>query len=114
MSSIRLAVLLLAASSAAAEARGVSCPAAIDRKPLSFVTVFDGRPAENASLVPNKARSKRGSRIATWHVAGIFRAGRTVFLNCEYGKTKRIFLPVKGARLCTYAERGKVKSMSCR
>ena len=48
---------------------------------MQEVTLFDGPPAELASLVPDG----RGRRVA-WEVAYIRQAGRRGYLVCGYGR----------------------------
>src|SRR3982751_159330 len=110
--SVGLAALTLVALDAAAQPRGVDCPARSGGKPLSAVDVFDGPPAERFSLKPEIDRRGRSSWVSTWDVKYIYRAGRRVYLRCEYN-TKSVILPVRRAKLCRYVELGKVRSLSC-
>ncbi|MBP0495564.1 STY0301 family protein [Roseomonas indoligenes] len=83
MRSLFLAVLVLVLLPAAAGA-AVLCPAMQDGRPLREVTLFDGPPAELASLVPDQ----RGRRV-TWDVAYIRQAGRAAYLVCGYDRVTR-------------------------
>jgi hypothetical protein len=47
---------------------------------LRSVTVFDGPPAEQASLVPDQ-EGKSGS---SWELGYVYDAGRTVWVRCQY------------------------------
>ncbi len=118
--SIGLAALALVTLDAAAQPRGVACPARLGGMPLSTVDVFDGPPAELAILKPDISRRRRTGWVSTWDVSYIHRTGRRIYLQCIYGGislavpgTKSVVLPVPRAKLCRWTERGKFKSMSC-
>lgn len=111
MSSTSAVLALLLA--AAAGAQGAACPATSGGAPLSFITVFDGPPSENASLVPDGVRRSKGAEVSTWDVRGVYRAGRTVHLKCEYGAGAPIVVPVKRAAVCRSTRRGGRPSLSC-
>ena len=110
--SIGLAALALIALDAAAQPRSAACPARAGGKPLSAVEVFDGPPAERFSLKPEIDRRGRSSWVSTWDVRYIYRAGRRVYLRCEYN-TKSVVVPVSRAKLCRYVELGRARSLSC-
>ncbi len=54
------------------------CPA--KSQALRSVTVFDGPPSEQASLVPDRA----GTSHSSWDLGYVYDAGRTVWVRCEY------------------------------
>lgn len=110
--SIGLAALALVALDAAAQPRGAACPTRAGGKPLSALDVFDGPPSELASLKPEIRHDGRTSWVSTWDVRYIYRAGRRVYLRCEYD-TKSIVVPVSRAKACRSVERGGVRSLSC-
>ena len=87
-------VLLPVAAQAA-----VLCPLTQNDHRLDEVTMFDGPPAELASLVPEQ----RGRRVS-WKVAYIRQAGRRGFLVCGYTKAApkvEVEVPV-AARTCSF------------
>jgi hypothetical protein len=49
-------------------------------KALHSVTVFDGPPSEQASLVPDFAN--RGA--SSWELGYVYDAGRTVWIRCQF------------------------------
>jgi hypothetical protein len=51
-----------------------------DRQPLHFVDVFDGPPAELATLMPDKAEKLSGY----WLLDYVYDAGRFVVVRCKY------------------------------
>jgi len=54
---------------------------------LHYVTVFDGRPEELASLVPEPDAQGRDS----WPLAYVYQAGRQVWVHCRYqDQTRRV------------------------
>ncbi|MCJ2035695.1 STY0301 family protein [Methylobacterium sp. J-068] len=55
------------------------CPTQVGR-PLRYVDVFDGVPAENVILVPDVA----GARSGKWNLAYVYDSGRSVTLKCKY------------------------------
>jgi hypothetical protein len=67
-------------SSREKETAAQSCPTK-EGTVLNGVEVFDGDPAELASLVPDENGSERGM----WNVAYVYEAKRNVWLRCKYG-----------------------------
>lgn len=106
-------MLLVSATSGVAKAEYVACPASSNGRPLSFITVFDGSPSDKASLVPDSTRRITGGEISTWQVDDIYKAGRIIYISCEYGNHKAIILKVKRSRVCQYTERAWRKSLFC-
>lgn len=102
MSSTRLlGTLLLASLVACSIAPAVSaetCPARADQ-PLRSVDVFDGKPEEMATLVPDSAKQSSGH----WKLGYVYEAGRLVTLRCKYadGQTSDVVLSKKVDR-CDY------------
>ncbi len=77
----------------------VLCPALQDGRRLQKVMLFDGPPAELASLVPDQ----QGRRVA-WDVASIGKAGRRAHLVCGYDRVTReleVEVPA-AARTCAF------------
>ena len=96
-------LLLLGCSSAACAATG--CPSTSAGRPLSGVEVFDGLPAELASLEPGDGGWKLDYRPAS--TDGHF------YLNCQYGSERapvmvKLPIGVSSCRIKTYPQ------VSCR
>jgi hypothetical protein len=51
---------------------------------VAGITVFDGPPAEQASLVPDKERSNEDTVFQTWQLP---KSDRGYWLQCEYANT---------------------------
>jgi len=51
---------------------------------IAGVTIFDGPPSEQASLVPDNQKTTADTVIQTWQLAG---SGRGYWLQCEYANT---------------------------
>lgn len=66
---------------------------------LSAVDIFDGPPAELATLVPDAGDEKSGF----WQLGYVYDAGRIVTVRCKYtsGKIEDVPLPHKIAK-CSY------------
>ncbi|MFA5121804.1 STY0301 family protein [Zavarzinia sp.] len=111
---LALALLLAPGLAQAAE---VACPAAQGGAPLANVTLFDGPPEELASLVPDDStRDKNGDTRSTWDVSYIPQAGRTLYVQCDYGKaTAPVTLKAEGVQSCAFVQhKDKTLSLTCR
>nr|WP_240650591.1 STY0301 family protein [Variovorax guangxiensis] len=89
--------LLVACSGVPAVSAEV-CPVRTGQ-PLRFVDVFDGKPEEMATLVPDETGKSSGH----WSLGYIYEAGRVVTVRCKYadGQTSDVTLSAKTAR-CDY------------
>jgi hypothetical protein len=96
MRSLALVALVLLPATAQAT---ILCPLTQDGRRLREVMLFDGPPAELASLVPEQ----RGQRV-TWDIGYIRQAGRRAYLVCEYDRgTLKLEAEVPaGARACAF------------
>jgi hypothetical protein len=82
---IRVTVLALPTLPITAFGGEIRCPQLHEGARLTTVTLFDGLPSEHADLMPDTFRkSKSGSR-SEWEVAYIFKAGRRLYVECQYG-----------------------------
>jgi hypothetical protein len=54
---------------------------------LAQVTLFDGPPAEMASLVPDEQQQKGNDLILTWKFDDPKQAARGIWMSCAYGRT---------------------------
>jgi hypothetical protein len=61
------------------------CPVR-EPQPLRFVDVFDGPPADLATLIPDKA----GERSGYWLLGYIYDAGRFVVIRCKYADKQTV------------------------
>ncbi|MDO7842525.1 STY0301 family protein [Sphingomonas immobilis] len=119
MSSTKAALLapLLVCTACAADAKGPApqCPAVLHGAALKSVSVFDGPFAEMADLVPDGGRKTKAGRVDTWDLGYVYKAGRHVFLRCDYGKPQpveiKLTVPVKA---CALTQGAKAKSLSCK
>jgi hypothetical protein len=55
-------------------------------QPLRFVDIFDGSPAESATLIPDE----EGERSGNWKLGYVYDAGRSVTIRCKYADGKAI------------------------
>lgn len=87
------------------------CPAN-GHSPLRSVDVFDGSPAELASLVPDLANERSGY----WQLGYVYDAGRFVSVRCKYadGSTAEQKLIHKVARCDYKLDAQKTLSLQCR
>ena len=91
-----------------------ACPAAHGGAALTGAAVYDGPVAENAILEPDGASKTRGAEVSTWRVNGTYRAGRQIYLTCDYARQPRVVVRVaQPVRLCRYTEAGRRRSLSC-
>lgn len=88
----------LVACSAVPAVSAEICPVRVGQ-PLRFVDVFDGKPEEMATLVPDETGKSSGH----WKLGYVYEAGRVVTVRCKYadGQTSDVMLPAKTAR-CDY------------
>lgn len=85
---VALLLLLLLGCFASAVRAGEVCPSR-NEQALRFVDVFDGKPEEMATLMPDLANEKSGY----WQLDYVYDAGRFVTIRCKYADGK--FLDVK-------------------
>lgn len=87
------------------------CPAH-GKSPLRSVDVFDGSPAELASLVPDEAHERSGY----WELGYVYDAGRFVSVRCRYadGSSVEEKLVRKVARCDYTVDAQKTLSLQCR
>lgn len=97
-----LMILVTLALASAANAAPLACPATLKGKALEEVTVFDGPPAEMASLRPEDGRETNRRMRQTWDIAEIGKSGRQVHMACRYkGGAKLVLQAPKSAKVCT-------------
>lgn len=116
MMSARLVFCLLLLATGAAHAENFSCPALHGTTRLSGGRVFDGPPEQKADLVPDMSKSKDGDLDSWWDVDYLYKAGRIVFLVCEYGGPQNtISVRVdKSVKRCIYKFRMKgITELAC-
>ena len=49
--------------------------------------MYDGPPSERADLMPDSFHGTKRVGRSEWDVAYIFRAGRRLYVSCDYGPT---------------------------
>jgi hypothetical protein len=54
------------------------------KNPLAGASVFEGPPAEEASLVPDVIKSSGDYLYTSWAIGYLFGKGRTPYLVCRY------------------------------
>ncbi|WP_139798966.1 STY0301 family protein [Andreprevotia lacus] len=106
-----LAGMLLCLLCNSAQAAPVpSCPARAGHA-LHNVTVFDGDPAELASLVPEQTSRRKGY----WPLAYVYAQGRHVTLRCTYADQQTVDVPLSArVERCDYTQNGNTLKLSCR
>jgi hypothetical protein len=112
-----LAPLLVSSVACAADAKGPTpqCPAVLNDAALKNVDVFDGPTAEKADLVPDSSHKTKAGTTASWDVSYIYKAGRAVFLRCDYGQAAPVEIELKvPVKACTYTEGASGKSLGCK
>jgi hypothetical protein len=113
---IRVVVLVLAVPPALALADEVRCPKIHAGSQLTDVTLFDGPPSERADLMPDTSHETKNGSQSKWDVAYIFKAGRQLFVECQYGpKGSTVILePKPSTDKCEFlSQRDKTVSLTC-
>lgn len=104
-----IAMLLMASAAAAA------CPSAQAGTSLSGFALFDGPVTDNAVLAPDTSRRRNGKLVQTWRVDGVYRAGRSLTLRCDYPRRPPLFVPVtRRMTTCRATWHAARPSLSCR
>jgi hypothetical protein len=104
-------IAMLMLSTAAA----VTCPSPRDAAPLVGFALFDGPVADNAILAPDTSRRSHGVLVQTWRVDGVYRAGRSLTLRCDYPRRLPLFVPVtRRMTTCQARWHAAGPSLSCR
>ena len=114
---ISAALLALVSAQVAASAGEISCPHMHQGTQLTTVMLFDGPPGERADLEPDSVHESRGETRSEWDVAYIFKAGRRLFVECEYGQEANtvVLEPAPSTYICEYLARGeKEVSLVCK
>lgn len=75
-----LSISLIAMASVCGIGHAIGAEVCAAKPALRNVTVFDGPPAELASLVPDEGGDTGGS----WELGYVYDAGRTVWVRCQY------------------------------
>ena len=92
-----------------------SCPVASGGVRMTGGDVYDGPVEENAILVPDSARTMRGTEVSTWDVRTTYAAGRQIYLSCEYASRPKVTIRVSRAvRTCRYSDGRPAKALACR
>jgi hypothetical protein len=91
-STLSIPLIALASACGIGDAIGAEICAAKSQI-LRSVTVFDGPPSEQASLVPDRAGKNGGS----WELGYVYDAGRSVWVRCQYadGSSSEVQLSAK-------------------
>ncbi len=95
-----LALLLFAPASAWAGT--FQCPAAHEGAALTSVDLYDGPVDEHADLAPDHSSETRRYQTARWDVGYIRKAGRQLFVDCQYGKKHLVVKPPPEVQRCVY------------
>lgn len=104
-----IAMLVLATAAA------VTCLSLRDAAPLVGFALFDGPVADNAILAPDTSRRSHGVLMQTWRVDGVYRAGRSLTLRCDYPRRPPLFVPVaRRMTMCQARWHAAGPSLSCR
>lgn len=110
---VPVTLAILGVSAYAGEA---ACPQAQGGARLVTVSVFDGPPSEHADLMPDRYHKTKDGGRSEWAVAYVFRAGRKLFVECQYGgKVAPVVIePDPSTTKCTFVtrDRGR-KSLTC-
>ena len=87
------------------------CPERI-KDPLRYVDVFDGEPAELATLEPDLAKENHGN----WLLGYIYDEGRFVTVRCKYSRREILDVKItKRINRCDYKiDSKKVLKIDCR
>lgn len=82
----------------------VTCPQTQNDISLKTVTLFDGPPSEHADLAPDSFHETKGVRRSDWDVAYIFKAGRRLYIQCDYGMTAPVLTlkPTASIKRCEF------------
>ncbi|HUB13350.1 MAG TPA: STY0301 family protein [Acetobacteraceae bacterium] len=112
-------MLLLSLATVPSVARGtqIRCPDAQQGSPLATVTLFDGPPSEHADLEPDNFHKTRQGTWSEWDVAYIFKAGRQLYVQCQYAQHAASVMlePGPGTYQCEYVtEAGGKVSLTCK
>lgn len=85
------------------------CP--VRSAPLRYLDVFDGAPAELATLVPEVDSETSGH----WLLGYVYDAGRTVTVRCKYADRSEVDVPLpRRVNRCDYRTRpGQALSLVC-
>lgn len=103
------------AVAAAQAATPLVCPARHRGRTLDAITVYDGPVEDMASLVPDRSRQARGVLTQRWDVAGIYRAGRVLTVECGYrGVAPLRLTSSRPLRTCEASWSKAGNSLSCR
>ena len=105
---IRAAIVVLAVAPAPAFAGETQCPKTNAGSNLTTVTLFDGPPSEHADLQPDTSQQSKGGSRSQWDVAYIYKAGRHLFVECQYGPNAAsvILEPVPSTYTCEFISQG--------
>lgn len=107
--------MLLPALAVAGEAR---CPKSHTGFRLKTATLYDGPMSEHADLMPDGVKQRKGSTRSEWNVAYIFKAGRRLFVECDYGPRAKpiVIKPNVHVRACFFdqSRHGARAALSCR
>lgn len=87
------------------------CPAK-PGQPLRHVDVFDGPPADLATLVPDLARTNHGY----WNLGYVYDAGRFVTIRCKYADKQALDVKLSHrVNRCDYrVDAGKQLTLACK
>jgi hypothetical protein len=94
----------------------IRCPNIHEGSLLRTVTLFDGPPSEHADLMPDTFHESKNETQSKWDVAYIFKAGRQLFVECEYGpKVSMVILePEPSTYKCELlSQQGKQVALTC-
>lgn len=109
-----LAVAAGLASGSAALAESVTCPKSSNARPLERVEIFDGKPSELASLVPDEDIGD-GRTTPMWRfVAG---GQRRIWVVCTYGAstgTVAVELPATTRQCAVQYRKKKPVAVDCK
>ena len=108
---------MLAATPTSTLASEIDCPKIHEGSHLTTVTLFDGPPSEHADLMPDSFRKTGNGSRSGWDVAYIFKAGRQLFVECQYGPNAStvILEPGPSTYKCEFLSGGeKNVSLICR
>ena len=103
-----IGIVMMAAAVAAA------CPAQQRGAPLQGVDIYDGPIADNAVLAPDATRRLNRTTVQVWRVEGVYRAGRSLNVQCGYAAGGSVLIPVtRPVRECRLTRRGGVRTFRC-
>lgn len=106
---------IVMAAAMAQAATPLACPARHRGRTLDAAGIYDGPVEDKAILAPDGSHRTGGVLTQRWDVAGIYRAGRVLTVECSYGGIAPLHLTSsRTLRTCRASWSKAGNSLSCR